>query len=323
LDPLSLATRGPRVWSPELAGMPFSAHPKVEADGTVWNFGTAPGRMAIYQLSATGQVLRSEVFAAPGQSAMVHDFVVSQRYLVFLLPPLQMDMQALRDGDSLLDSMRWKDEDATRVLIIDKADLSRRRVLEMPAAMVFHFGNAWDDGDLLQLDYVQAPPLPAFNAEAQQFMRGDRPLPTQPSTARFMRVDLRSGRIELQSRDESVEFPVVDPRVVAQRYRHVYYPTAVDIGQRWGFNGLLHLDIETGRQQRFSFGQEVVVEEHVLVPKPGSRREGEGWLLGVCYDSRRQRSFASVFDAEALSAGPLAKVWLPYWVPYGFHGKFY
>ena len=335
LDPVTLAAKGPRVWSEELAGMPFSAHPKVEADGTVWNFGTQSGQMVVYQISAQGQVLRSEVFPAPGHSAMVHDFVVSQRYLVFLLSPISLDVQAMREGASMLGAMRWLGQEATRVLVIDKADFTRRWVLEMPAAMVFHFGNAWDDGTDIHLDYVEAPALPTINAELRQIMLGERPpqQPHQQSTARFMRISLGSsggaatgsgqGRITLQSRDESVEFPVVDPRVVAKAYRHVYYPTAIDNGERWGFNGLLHLDIETGRRERFSFGNEVLVEEHVLVPKPGSAKEGEGWLLGMGYDCKARRSFASVFDAQAISAGPLAKVWLPYWVTYGFHGKFY
>ena len=116
-------------------------------------------------------------------------------------------------------------------------------------------------------------------------------------------------------------------RSVGQRHRHVYYPTAVDLGTRWGFNGLMHLDLDSGRRERFAFGPEVVLEEHVLVPKPGTPQgvagEGQAWLLGLGYDCRRQRSFASIFDAQALSAGPLARVWLPYWVTYGFHGKFY
>lgn len=331
LNPVTLASKGPRVWAPELEGMPFSAHPKVEADGTVWNFGTQSGRMVVYQISAQGQVLRSEVFPAPGHSAMVHDFVVSQRYLVFLLSPISLDVDALRGGDAMLDAMRWLGQEATRVLVVDKADFTRRWVLEMPAAMVFHFGNAWDDGRQIHLDYVESRALPAVNAELRQIMTGERPA-HQPSTPRFMRISLGAeggaagagqGRIELQSRDESVEFPVVDPRVVAQRYRHVYYPTAIDNAERWGFNGLLHLDVETGRRERFSFGSDVLVEEHVLVPKPGSAKEGEGWLLGLGYDCKARRSFASVFDAQAISAGPLARVWLPYWVTYGFHGKFY
>jgi len=327
MDPRTLATRGLKTWAPDLLGMPFSAHPKVEADGTVWNFGTMAGRMAIYQISAQGQVLRSEVFDSPAPTAFVHDFVVSQNYLVFLLPPMHLDVEALRAGASMAGSLRWQAAESTRVLLIDKADFSRRRLLEIPACMVFHFGNAWDDGQTLHLDYVQSRPMPSLNQEFAQLMRGERPASLEAlsatSTPRFMKIDLSSGRVELQSRTEAVEFPVVDPRVVAQRYRHVYYPLALETGERWGFNALLHLDLESGRRQRFCFGNQVVVEEHVMVPKPGSRQEGEGWLLGLCYDTQRQRSFASVFDAQALSAGPLAKVWLPYWVTYGFHGKFY
>ena len=66
----------------------------------------------------------------------------------------------------------------------------------------------------------------------------------------------------------------------------------------------MRLDIESGARERFSFGNDTVVEEHVLVPKPGSTREGDGWLVGMGYDVKRQRSFLSVFDAMALAAGP-------------------
>ena len=325
IDPASLDTIGPRAWSDELDGLPFSAHPKQEADGTSWNFGTFGERIVIYQLSGAGALVKSAVFEVPA-SAMVHDFAVSQRYLVFLLAPVTLDMAALRAGGiSMLDAMRWHADAPTRVLIIEKGDLSRRRVLEMPASFVFHFGNAWDADGQIHLDYVEGAALPVINASLESLMRGRRP-PQRHSTPRFLRITLqgdKGGRIALQSRDEAVEFPVVDPRVVAQRYRQVFYPTAVGTGERWGFNGLMRLDLETGRRERFLFDLETVVEEHVLVPKPGSSREGQAWLVGMGYDLRRQRSFASVFDAEALSAGPLARVWLPYAVPYGFHGRFY
>ena len=325
LDPKTLATLGPRAWTPELAGQPFSAHPKTEPDGTTWNFGSVGSRMVVYQLSAAGAVLKTAAFEIP-PTAMLHDFAVSQRYLVFLIAPVSLEMRVLREGGSLIDAMTWRGDDATRVLIIDKADLSQRRVLEMPAAFVFHFGNAWDDGQQIQLDFVQGEPLPVINKSLEALMRGERPpnLKTQrASTPRFMRITLASGRIEMQARDESVEFPVVDPRVVARRNAFVYYPTAVDTGARWGFNGLMRLNVESGARERFVFGSDTVIEEHVLVPKPGSRREGEGWLVGMGYDVRKKLSFASVFDAEAISAGPLARVWLPYGLPYGFHGRFY
>lgn len=321
LDPATLATRGVKTWAPELRAMPFSAHPKVEPDGTVWNFGTANGRLAVYQLDAGGHVRRHAVLAVDAP-AMLHDFAVSQRHLVFLLAPLTLDMAAVRAGAAMLDAMQWAGERPTRVLVIDKADFSRRRVFEMPAAQVFHFGNAWDDGRLLRVDYVQGVPLPAFNAAAGQMMRGQRPV-REVSTPRVLEIDLQTGALHVASRDEAVEFPVVDPRVVARRHRLVWYPTAIDTGPRWGFNGLMRLDIESGARERFSFGADVVVEEHVLVPRPGSTREGEGWLVGMGYDLQRRRSFLSVFDALRLADGPRARVWLPYAVPYGFHGRFH
>ncbi|MGQ3050548.1 MAG: carotenoid oxygenase family protein [Roseateles sp.] len=321
LDPATLATRGVKTWSPELRGMPFSAHPKVEADGTVWNFGTANGRLAVYEIGADGQVRRHAVLDV-GAPAMLHDFVVSRRYLVFLLAPITMDMAAVRAGASMVGAMGWNPGGSTRVLVVDKADFSRQRVIEMPAALVFHFGNAWDDGRMLRLDYVESVPLPQFNGAAEQIMRGERPA-REVSTLRVLEIDLQTGRLRVAARDEAVEFPVVDARVVAQRYRFVWYPTAVDTGARWGFNGLMRLNIETGARERFSFGADTVVEEHVLVPRPGSTKEGEGWLVGMGYDVKRQRSFLSVFDAMALAVGPIARAWLPYWVPYGFHGRFY
>jgi all-trans-8'-apo-beta-carotenal 15,15'-oxygenase len=321
LDPATLATRGVKTWAPELRGMPFSAHPKVETDGTVWNFGTAGGRLAVYQIDAAGGVRRHAVLDV-GAPAMLHDFAVSRRHLVFLLAPITLDRGVLKAGGAMTDAMRWGGDQPTRVLIIDKADFSKRRVFEMPAALVFHFGNAWDDGRTLRLDYVESTPLLAFNAASEQMMRGKRPA-RDVSTPRVLEIDLQAGRLRVAVRDEAVEFPVVDPRVVGQRHRFVWYPIAIDTGARWGFNGLMRLDIDSGARERFGFGDDVVVEEHVLVPRPGSAREGEGWLVGMGYDTRRQRSFLSVFDALRLSDGPLARAWLPYWVPYGFHGRFY
>lgn len=321
LDPVTLATRGVKTWAPELRGMPFSAHPKVEPDGTVWNFGTANGRLVVYQLDAAGTVRRHALLDVQAP-AMLHDFAVSQHHLVFLLAPITMDMAAVRAGASMVDAMRWAGEQPTRVLVVDKADFSKQRLFDMPAAQVFHFGNAWDDGRLLRLDYVQSTPLPEFNTGALQIMRGERTA-RDVSTPRVLEIDLQTGRLSVAARDEAVEFPVVDPRVVAQRHRFVWYPTAIDTGARWGFNGLMRLDIESGARERFSFGADTVVEEHVLVPKPGSTREGEGWLVGMGYDVKSRRSFLSVFDAMRLADGPLARAWLPYWVPYGFHGKFY
>lgn len=322
LDPDTLHTLGPKAWAPELRGMPFSAHPKREPDGTLWNFGTFRGKLVLYQISARGELQRSRVLDLP-TAAMVHDFVVTQRHIVFLLPPLSLDMAAVRQGASMVTAMRWQAQEAMRVVVIDKASLQVQRTLEAPAHLVFHFGNGWDDGQgTIRLDYVESDIDEFLSGRFNAVLGGMEASHGSPSQARFMTIDLRQGRVHLQGRQESVEFPQVDPRVVGQRYRYVYAPTQRGRHARWGFNAVQRLDLVRGHVDAFAFGADVVVEEQLLVPKPGSRREGEGWLLGTGFDARRQRSFASVFDAEAIGAGPLATVWLPSWAPFGFHGCF-
>jgi carotenoid cleavage dioxygenase len=276
--------------------------------------------MVLYHLSPKGALLRHAIFDGPS-SAMVHDFAVSSRHLIFLIPPIGIDMAAVRQGKSMTAAMTWKPADGVKVLVIDKADFSRRRVFEIPAFMVFHFGNAWEADNVIRLDFVQSRDLGGMTEWMPRMMKGEDARP-DPSQAAFATIDLHTGRVRIETRREELEFPRVDPRVVARRNRFVFYPSA--LGDRPdALNGVMRLDTETGKVDAFSFGNGVSLEEHVVVPKPGSAREGEGWLVGAGFDSRHQQSFATVFDALNLAAGPLCIARLPYWTPYCFHGHFH
>ena len=85
----------------------------------------------------------------------------------------------------------------------------------------------------------------------------------------------------------------------------------------------MRLDVESGKTECFDFGDRCILEEHVVVPKNGTDKEGAAWLVGVGFDIPRQQSFASVFDAQDLASGPVALAHVPYWLPHCFHGNFY
>lgn len=323
LDPNTLATRGPVAWKPELKAMPFSAHPKVEADGTFWNFGRVMmSKTILYHLSAKGDLLRYHLLDAP-PSALVHDFAVSQKHIIFLLAPIMLDQALLKAGGGFGEAMRWNAQDSVKVLVIDKADFTKQRVLELPAFMVFHFGNAWEENNVIRVDFVKSDNLDNMSDYMPKIMRGELAR-SADSHAAFLKIDLNTGRLTMESRKEQVEFPRIDPRFVAVRNRQVFYPTYVGAAETsWGFNSLMRLDKDSGKTDTYSFGEDFRLEEHVLVAKPGSSREGEGWLVGVGFDVARQQSFATVFDAMNLQAGPIALARLPYWVPPCFHGNFH
>ena len=322
LEPETLETLGPVDWSDGLKRMPFSAHPKVEPDGTVWNFGSMAGKLVLYQIAADGRLLRSHV-AEIGASHFLHDFAVTERHLLFLLPPVELDPQWLRSGRSFAESLVWRGERPTRVLTIEKADFSARREFELPAFNFFHFGNAWEEANgVIHADFVRTDDLRLMNDYMPAMMRGETPM-LPPSRPAILVVDPRAGQARVEVRGENCEFPRIDPRRVGRRHRYVFYTARFGADTAFAnFDSVMRVDYVSGAVERFTFAPGRMLEEHVLVPRAADAPEADGWLVGVGFDARRQQSFVTVVDALRLVEGPVATAWLPYWLPPCFHGDF-
>lgn len=325
MEPGTLATRGLKVWSPEYAGMPFSAHPKIEPDGTLWNFGvtSARGLLSIYRIKATGELAQAVTIPVP-HIAMVHDFAVTARHLVFLLPPLVFERDRVIAGHTFLDSHVWKPQLGMRVLVLPKNQLDAPQWLELPAGFVFHVGNAWEDarGEEIHLDCMHSETAWHATTGLKEMMRAHF-APKEFPAVMQVQLNLKTGRARQTVLPYIAEFPLVDPRVVGQRHRHLYTALRLNPGNRPGFDAVMRLNVDTGRAEHFHYGADVMVEEHLFVPRrPGEGREGDGWLIGTAIDLRRRQMLFSVFDAQRLADGPMAQGTLARVMPFGFHGTF-
>lgn len=324
IDPQSLQAKGFKVWSPESKGAPFSAHPRVAPDGTVWSFGYMPGsgNLLIYEISASGQLRRQHVMAAP-QADMVHDFAITEQYLVFLLMPL--NFSGAPGGGDLLSRYRWEPKAPLVVQLVHKADFRVQR-FELPATGVFHLANAWEEGGTVQVRFVAQPDIlramKQMNigdaAEIDHHARN-----TQSTQWTQITLNPASRQAVMQPMGPSgVEFPRVHPQlnglpthfaVMLSRSREM--DVAVN-----GFDSVLTL--HGARQRRYSYGKSWIAEEHLYVPTSSSAPEGQGWLLGTAYHWPSERTSLSVFNAAAVDAGPVAHVALPYGLPLGLHGQY-
>lgn len=326
LDARTLETLGPKAWSPELAGMPFSAHPRVEPDGSLWNFGVSShaGKLTVYRVASDGRLLGSATLDVP-QVAMVHDFAVTERHLVFLLPPLVFDVERARAGATFLASHVWRPELGLRVLLLPKDDLARAQWLELPAGMVFHLGNAWEEAGsgVIRLDCMRA--ADAWHAtEGLLGIMAGRYEQRERARSTLITLDPRRGRATQEVLPHVAEFPRVDPRVVGRAYRRVFSAARVGTGgARPGYDAVMRLDMRSGAVDRYVYGDHVMVEEHVFVPRAAGRgREGDGWLVGTALDLQRRATLLSVFDARRLADGPVAQASMPRVMPLGLHGTF-
>jgi carotenoid cleavage dioxygenase-like enzyme len=89
-----------------------------------------------------------------------------------------------------------------------------------------------------------------------------------------------------------------------------------------GYDELVSFAVETGRTQRYSFGTDWLVEEHVLVPDAADPSGPAQWAVGTALDLQRGRTVLSVFRADQISDGPVAQATLPYAMPIALHGCF-
>lgn len=321
LDPRTLQTRGLKTWRADLAGAPFSAHPRVEPDGTVWNFGVHAhrGLLVLYEIAPDGALRRADALPV-SDMPMVHDFVVTERHLVFLLPPLVYDARRRAAGASVLDAHVWRPELGMRALVIQKTDWKRQQMLHLPAGFLFHLGNGWDEatasGTVIHLDCARSDDARNLLVDTRKLMRGRSGGTSVPNLTE-VELHLHSGRATQTDLGIEAEFPVIDPRRVGRRHRQVFHVT----GARGGvplWNAVAATDVETGRSQRYSHGPQTIMEEHLFV----ADRSGPGWLIGTAHDLAHKKTVLSCFAADALRDGPVAQATLPYALPLGLHGAF-
>ncbi len=319
----TLAWRSFKVWGERLEGLPFSAHPKVEPDGTLWAFGCslAPERtLLLYHIAPDGELVKVKRVDV-GPLGMVHDFVVTARHLVIVIPPL-----VLEPGpglESLLDALVWRPALGSRALVVDKDDFDARRWYQLPAAFGFHHGNGWEDrSGVIRFDHCVAADATLVSETMRFVMRGEFRASAPEVYTRFtLRPD---GRAEVEATGEQAEFPRIAPAAMGRRNRYVHTLGAPSHGAAgWRLRRVVKRDLEDGAAtESFDYGPGVLPEEHVFVPRQAPRSEDDGWLLGPFLDYAQKASGIAVFDARHVGDGPLARAWLDYPLPLAFHGHF-
>jgi all-trans-8'-apo-beta-carotenal 15,15'-oxygenase len=313
IDPATLSTLGVKTLRPDLAHMPFLAHPRVQPDGEIWNLGMAGDKALVWRLGPDGEPISADMIDLPCAS-YVHDFTATQRHLILVLQPLLQETQTL----PYIDSFVWKATQATRILVLDKADLGDRRIYELPSMFAFHFGDAWADPDgTIHFDACVSDDPTFATRNARQILKGEwTPLPPPRLSLITLTTD-RRARIERT--DTVAEFPGTDPLHAGWPRAYTVHATGSD-GRGPLFHGLATHNWSSGVSDAFDFGGGHLVEEAVFVARPGSAEELDGWLLAPSVNLAAKATELHVFDARHVAAGPLASWRAEVALPVSLHG---
>lgn len=318
MDRDTLVSGGPKVFRDDLAGMPFLAHPKREPGGEVWNLAVGGRRVGLYRLAADGALadFRMVDIEVP---AYVHDWAMTRDEIVLLVQPWIMQ----RFTPPFVNGLDWQPERGLVAMVFNKSDLSLNRRVECPARAFFHTGSAWTESDgTIRLD-VSTYREPVLGAGGAAGLIEGRYIPEDD--ALFPEFCL----LTLPMRGEGIfttsgvagEFPQTDPRRAGLRRRHAVCVSG-SLPGRPGPTGLTRVDWESGDHGVFDFGADHIVEEHLVIPKPGRHGETDAWLVGTTLNVKARASEVHVFDYAHLQDGPLVTWRAPRAWPLGFHGTF-
>lgn len=325
LDRENLVTRGTDNLSGLAKGASFSAHPKIDPDtGDIYNFGVvaAPNaKLNLYKSDRTGKIVKHSVFQLKG-IPLIHDFALAGQYLVFFVSPVRVNLLPVIAGlSSYSDSMQWKPELGTEILVFDRETLSLVSRNQTDPWFQWHYANGCVEKDgLVVVEVVRYQDFQT-NQFLQEVATGKTDTLAK-GTLWQIRFDPKSAKVieTAQLSDRGCDFPIVPQHQYGQSWRYSFlsvYPDGVDLSQEI-LSQIARFDRHSLKLEIADIGENRYASEPIYVPKP--EQIDRGWLLTVVYDGNIDRSEVWILESDRLSQEPVCKLELPSVIPPGFHG---
>lgn len=304
-----------------LIGQTFSAHPhRVSRRRTTINFGLRYERamhVDLFELPDFGPPRQIGSFEAPWMG-MLHDFIVTENYAVFVIGPAKLALwRAIVGSTDFSKLFQWKPELGCQVVVVPLDDPSKLKRIELDPFWVWHFGNAYEKAPgRIELDMCRYDDFGSLDAIASP------EIDLSPPLLHRMSIDVASGDVQIEQLwDQLCEFPRVHPDLQGRRHSTLWMQTEID-----GKPGISRFSLSTGKASTWEAPEGHLISEPVPVPKaPGSGSgtfalEEKVWVMSLVLDTENDCSYVAVLDGERPTAGPVAQVWFDQPLPLTFHG---
>jgi carotenoid cleavage dioxygenase len=298
----------------------FTAHPKIDpVTGEMIFFGYSPLTPAYLQygvVTEEGEINRIVPIELP-VPVIMHDFVITEHYSIFLDMPLSLELGQLIKGKIPLAFNR---QGKSRIGIIPRhGDNNSLRWFEVPTCMVYHTVNAYEEGDEIVILAMRMPStnllIPSDDIENDKISGNEIAVLCRWS------INLKTGEIAEELLDDQVtEFPRINDNLVGRKMRYIYAAELASYASPKALlDGVKKYDLEKDTTQSYFFGRGRFGGECVFVPRPNATVEDDGWVITYIHDTIANQSELLVLNAQNITADPVARVMLPQRVPYGFH----
>jgi carotenoid cleavage dioxygenase len=336
MDPETLETIEPCYdFNGRMTSQTFTAHPKIDPrTGQMLAFGYAAKGlctrdMVFYAIGPDGEIEREVWFQIP-YYCMMHDFGITQDYVVFHVVPIVGSWERLEAG---LPHFGFDRKRPVHLGVLPRSgDAEDIRWFSAPTCFASHVMNAHNVGTTIHFD------VPMAKGNMFPFFPDTEGLPFQPEAAAACMtrwtVDMTSNSDDIKMAPLASltgEFPRIDDRFTGVRNRFGWQlaqdlTKPVDLpGGRSAtgmmMNTLARLDLDSGEADCWWAGPTSSLQEPAFIPRPGSSAEGDGYLVAVENRLAEMASRLLLFDALRISDGPIATIAIPFRLRMGLHGN--
>ncbi|HEX5421117.1 MAG TPA: carotenoid oxygenase family protein [Gammaproteobacteria bacterium] len=324
MDPLTLETIDDYyLFGDQYPAKTHTAHPKIDSHtGDMIGFGySAKGfgsrDIYVYQADAKNGQIKWDAWVQAPYLGMIHDFAVSENYIMFLVTPLAFNEANVKKGGVI---WAWDSSLPTYLGLMRRGgDGKDLRWLKGEQTMCTHVMGVREDKNgrvVLDMDGGAGNQFPFFPNVHEPY----DPVKAVGNVRRFT-ADLRrksTDTYQMQVLYKQVEGVLSrqDDRYHTVPYRYGFINTVGATGSGWAM-----FDHDKEQVKLFSLGKDVRLAEMSFVPRSRNAGEADGYLIGVASNLKENgRSDLIIADTKDLDAGPIAKVKMPYRVVSQVHG---
>ena len=300
-------------WTPKGMKAPpnVNAHTRLDPKTQqlhLFTYNFAEPEISYYILNKQGEIIKNIVIEKE-YSTMIHDFVITEHYIIFFDGPAIFDMNKLATGEPVLS---WQPQLGTRIGVMKKKNL-KIDWIDTETFFVYHFANAYEDGERIIVNYTRHESL-RLGGEIKS---SNNKHPCFYQT----RINLSTHEVAHEVLDHhSTEFPRINDNYNSMPYQYSYM-VAREKEDNPSHNAILKYDSKKREKVLHLFGDDHEVGEPVFAPKLKPKSEDDGYIMLFVYNKKKKSSCFVILDAKCLDNKPLAEIQLPRRVPHGLHGS--
>jgi carotenoid cleavage dioxygenase-like enzyme len=335
VNPHTLETIGSYDFDGALKSETMTAHVRIDpVTGEMFFFGYEAGGLASTKVAYCiadrhGKIVREQWFDVP-YCGMMHDFTITENYVLFPLFPTTCDLGRLKAGGE-----HWaqqNDLESWLGIMPRYGDASEMRWFKGPnGVMAYHMMNAFEDADgTLHMDHC----LSSVNAFPFVQRAGGVSVPPWEMKGGLTRwsVNAKGDGTEVHERPLGPpgDFPILAAVDQGRAYKRAWYcsmnpemqgPPLMGGPTYAMFNMLMRIEPDSGRIDMMKMPPAMCLNEPIHVP---SSIEGhEGWLIVNVDHQTGPNDYvhhAWIVDAGNVNAGPVSKIHIPARQRPGIHG---